>query len=96
VANVYTCGSGTGCAAPAAVATAKVVIGTRTGVGNTATTVTLTGAAVFTSATSYKCTAQNVSGVNDRIYLNQTSGTTFTLTSQGGTNLSVNYICIGN
>jgi hypothetical protein len=77
------------------VPTAKVVIGTRTGVGTSATTVTLTGTAVFTSSTSYRCTAQNISNATARIYLNQTSGTTFTLATSTGT-VSVNYICIGS
>ena len=42
---------GTGCAAPTVVTTPKIVTGTRTGVTTAATTVTLTGVAVFTSAT---------------------------------------------
>jgi hypothetical protein len=58
-------------------------------------TVTFTGNAVFTSATSYICTAQNVTNTSARIELVQNSGTQITLYSQTGTP-SVNYVCVGN
>ena len=93
---MQTCGT---VAAPGActltlVTAPKIVTGTRTAVGNTAQTVTLP-AGTFTSATSYKCTAQNVTNVSARVYVNQTAATTFTLTAQTGT-INVNFICVGN
>lgn len=70
-------------------------MGTRTGVTTTSVTVTLTGSAVFSSATSYRCTAQNVTNTSSRVRLTQVSGTQFTLQAQTGT-IDVNYVCIGN
>ncbi len=95
VANVQTCNSfATNCTALTLVSAPKIITGTRTGVTNTATAVNLP-AGTFTSATSYKCTAQNVTSTAARIYLNQVSGTQFTLQAQTGT-ISVNFICVGN
>jgi hypothetical protein len=95
VANVQTCNSfATNCTTLTLVTAPKIITGTRTGVTNVAATVTLP-AGTFTSATSYKCTAQNVTNVSARVYVNQTGGTTFTLTAQTGT-ISVNFICVGN
>jgi hypothetical protein len=60
------------------------------------TTVTLTSPQAFTSATSYRCTASYAeSSGNNGIYVSQTNGTSFTITSFGSTT-NVNYICIGN
>ena len=93
---MYACGSGTGCTAPTTVSSPKIVTGTRTGVTTTpGVTVTFTGNAVFTSATSYVCTAQNVTNTTGRIELVQNSGTQITLISSTGT-ISVNYVCVGN
>jgi hypothetical protein len=92
---VYACGSGTGCAAPTTVSTPQIVTGTRTGVTNAGVTVTFTGSAIFASAASYVCTAQNITNTASRVRLAQNSGTLITLYSQTGT-ISVNYVCVGN
>jgi hypothetical protein len=59
-------------------------------------TVTLSSPQAFTSSTSYRCTTTYAeSSGNNGIFLSQTSGTSFTITSFGATT-DVNYICIGN
>lgn len=55
--------------------------------------VTLTGAAVFTSSSSYDCTAIDRTGAN-AVAFSPASGTAFTLTGTGAD--SITYICVGN
>ena len=94
---MITCGNGTGCAAPATVTDPQIVTGTRTDVTNHGVTVVFTGSAVFTNATSYNCTAQNVTNTSDRVQLVQNSGTQITIYSQRNTvAVTVNYVCVGN
>jgi len=58
-------------------------------------TVTLSGSAAFTSAASYVCTVQNLTGgIPPQLTIN--SGTSFTLVSGGSITITVGYICIGN
>jgi hypothetical protein len=59
--------------------------------GGTAT-VNLSGAAAFSSSTSYGCTA--TANTASAVGVGQTSGTSFTLTS--GASAGVNFACIGN
>lgn len=95
VADVQTCGTISGnCTTLTLLTLPKVITGTRSGVGTTAVTVNLP-AGTFTSTTTYKCTAQNVTNTSARVYLNQTGANAFTLTAQTGT-ISVNFICVGN
>ncbi|HEY5159608.1 MAG TPA: hypothetical protein VII83_00925 [Gaiellaceae bacterium] len=92
---MITCGNGTGCAAPTTVSNPKIVTGTHTAVTTAGVIVTFTGSAVFTSATSYDCTAQNMTNITNRVRLVQNSGAQITLYSQN-TTISVNYVCVGN
>ena len=69
-----------------------IVTGSAALSGGTAT-VTLTGAAVFTSNTSYTCTANDVTAL-DAVEVTETSGASITFT--GNATDSVNYICVGN
>jgi hypothetical protein len=66
--------------------------------GTTGLTVTLTGSAVFTSATSYVCTANEAVVADDPISVINNSGTSFTLYNDGevaGTT-TIYYNCIGH
>jgi hypothetical protein len=60
--------------------------------GGTAT-VTLTGLAAFTSATSYQITAVDMTA-NHSLLVIQSSGTSFTITGTGSN--VVSFICVGN
>jgi hypothetical protein len=71
-----------------------VVTGTATA-STVGVAVTLTGAAAFTSSTSYYCVAQNTFSTASRLYLKITSGSSFTVSSQNGTP-TYSYICIGS
>jgi hypothetical protein len=72
-------------------------MGTVTLAGAPATaTVTLSGAAVFVNAASYVCTGQNQTNTVDLIRLVNVNGTSFTITSQNNTAITVAYICLGN
>jgi hypothetical protein len=71
-----------------------MAIGSIASVGTAGTTVTLTGSAVFTSATSYVCTATNRDS-SVAVRVNQVSGTQITLYVATATD-NVNYVCIGN
>ena len=70
---------------------AHIVQDTVTLAGGTAT-VTLTGSAVFTNATSYTCVAIDETGTN-AVKVTQTSGSSITFTGTG-TDV-IRYICIG-
>ncbi len=70
---------------------AHIVQDTVTLSGGTAT-VTLTGSAVFTNATSYTCIAMDDTGAN-AVKVTQTSGSSITFTGTGSD--VIRYICIG-
>jgi hypothetical protein len=72
--------------------TPHIVQDTVTLLGGTAV-VGLTGAAVFTSASSYSCVAQDDTGQN-AVQVTQTSGSSITFTGTG-THV-IRYICVGN
>ncbi len=55
--------------------------------------VTLTGAAAFTSSSSYRCTATDATAAN-AVRVNQASGTSVTFTGTG-TDV-INFVCVGN
>jgi hypothetical protein len=55
--------------------------------------VTLTGAAVFTSLTSYNCTGNDETGINS-VNWSASSGSAFTFTGTGTDNIA--YTCVGN
>ncbi|MDX6480662.1 MAG: hypothetical protein QOG85_1172 [Gaiellaceae bacterium] len=63
---------------------------------NGPSTVTLTGSAAFSSASSYFCAINDANGPNARLAI--TSGTTFTLQTQGKSarNDKISYICVGS
>ncbi len=65
--------------------------------GKYQTTVTFSGSAAFTSATSYVCTGSDISGATAPIGVEQKSGAkiTFYSTTGKGTN-EFSYICVGN
>lgn len=70
-----------------------IVMGTVTLSGGGTATVTLAGAAAFTSATSYRCIVADRSA--KRVpQVTQISGSSFSLSGSGGD--VINYICIGN
>jgi hypothetical protein len=73
-------------------AAAHSVIGT-CAIGSTCTSLTLTGAAIFTSNTSYVCTGVDQTGVH-AISISQASGTAFTITGNGTD--TVGFLCTGN
>ncbi|WP_186146006.1 transporter [Burkholderia gladioli] len=58
-----------------------------------AATITLTGAAAFSSSSSYVCTAIDTTATN-AVRVSQTSGTSFALSGTGTD--SVQFLCIGN
>ena len=59
-------------------------------------TIVFSGAAAFTSATSFTCTANNLSNAT-AVAIAQTNGTSVTFSIQGGTpSDNFSYICIGN
>ena len=60
-------------------------------------TVTFSGAASFSSSSSYVCTANGVSpGSTSFITVAYTSGSSVTFTSTGVSAGTFNYICVGN
>jgi len=59
-----------------------------------AATVTLSGSAVFTSNSTYKCFSEDNSGTVASTSITLTSGTAFSL--KGTTTNTVSYFCIGN
>jgi hypothetical protein len=65
---------------------------------NGPSTVTLTGSAAFTSASSYVCSVDDYTTNNAQQKLVRTSGTAFTLTTMGpaAKNDVLGYICIGS
>ena len=72
-------------------ANTHMVIGTTIVTGSLA--ITLSGAAAFTSSTSYNVQLTNTQ--NNTTYVTQTSGTSFTINVQGPGNQTVNYTAIG-
>ena len=79
---------------------AHVVTGTELGVTNVGTTVTLTGDAAFTDATSYVCTGSGIGAIqtNMRYAFTYLSGTQFEIRNNGsgGGFADSAYMCIGN
>jgi hypothetical protein len=75
---------------------AHTVIGTATVSSNV--TVTLSGSAVFTSASSYACTYSPESSTNGFVPITYTSGSAFVINGDtlSGFNGTVRYICTGN
>ncbi len=65
---------------------------------NGPSTVTLSGSAVFTSAASYFCVAQDYTNGNGQQKVVNTNGTAFTLTTSGpgAKNDVIGFICVGN
>lgn len=83
-------------AAGVVIGNAHTTQGTATTAANTAT-VTLTNGAVFTSASSYICSANDTSTPNNGVQITQSSGTTFTLTVAGApASHVVTFRCTGN
>jgi hypothetical protein len=75
---------------------AHTVIGTAT-VSASNVTVTLSGSAVFTSASSYACTYSPESSTNGFVPITYTSGSAFVLNGDtSGFDGTVRYICTGN
>jgi len=74
---------------------AHMVTGTNSFSGSTAT-ITLSGAAMFSSATSYACTANDFSSAA-AVGVTQTSGSSITFTITSGTAIdNFGYNCVGN
>jgi hypothetical protein len=65
---------------------------------NGPSTVTLSGSAAFSSASSYICDVQDYTSANGQAKVANTSGTAFTLTTMGpaAKNDVIGYICIGS
>jgi hypothetical protein len=65
---------------------------------NGPSTVTLSGSAAFTSASSYFCSVNDATTVNAQARLVKTSGTAFTLSTVGKTAKkdAIDYVCIGS
>src|SRR5208282_304608 len=59
----------------------------------TSCSVTLTGAAIFTSATSYTCVCQDDTAI-DACNVAQSSGSAFAIT--GNSTDTIRYVCVGN
>jgi hypothetical protein len=75
---------------------AKIVTGTVSYAASVAT-VTLTNSAVFSSATSYVCTATDVSNNGAANVTAQASGSQFTIRDTGSNKSGTfAYICVGN
>jgi hypothetical protein len=88
--------TGSATCTPTVVAAPHTVTGTAGFNGGSSVTVTFSGAAVFTSATSYVCTVADQSSISNIIQVATTSATVITLTSQNSTSDVAAYICIGN
>jgi hypothetical protein len=69
---------------------------TLNGANPSAVTVTLSGSAAYTSATSYVCVANGVA-VASAMAVSNVSGTSFTITSSGKAESgAVGFVCTGN
>jgi hypothetical protein len=75
---------------------ARIVIGSGTLPSNGNLTVTLSGSAMFTSSTSYQCTATYGTGGTGTAALTITSPSSTGFTIKGDNNAAVKWICIGN
>jgi hypothetical protein len=65
------------------------------GTGTSPLTVTFSGVNAFTSASSFVCTAADLTGNTKGVKVDQTSGTSITVTAGTGGD-TVNYICVGD
>jgi hypothetical protein len=72
--------------------------GTTTGSGVSSLTVTLTGNAAFSSASSYACTAEDTTHPAALVFVSNQSGSsvTFTIGPGGLAGDTIAYVCTGN